>query len=152
MRRFHRAAFVVAGNVCVNHELVPSMWLRDALDDGAFVRGHCVPWAASGHKRRNDWRAVAVDTAALAAPAAPGHAIAAFGVDPVADVAYTAGGDGSLVAWNFKSGAVLWTGAADDEQTALDAMAREAGYRDFSSLPDAIRADGIEAAKLDLIS
>lgn len=30
-----------------------------------------------------------------------------------------------------KSGAVLWTGAADDEQTALDAMACEAGYRDF---------------------
>ncbi|KZB97533.1 hypothetical protein [Methylobacterium radiotolerans] len=51
-----------------------------------------------------------------------------------------------------KSGAVLWTGAAADEQTALDAMAREAGYRDFSSLPDTIRADGIEAAKLDLIS
>ena len=51
-----------------------------------------------------------------------------------------------------KSGAVLLTGAAADEQTALDAMAREAGYRDFSSLPDAIRADGIEAAKLDLIS
>ncbi|WCS24798.1 hypothetical protein LOK46_27335 [Methylobacterium sp. NMS14P] len=51
-----------------------------------------------------------------------------------------------------KSGVVLWTGAAADEQTALDAMAREAGYRDFSSLPDTIRADGIEAAKLDLIS
>ncbi|MGH1569830.1 hypothetical protein ACRAWG_03140 [Methylobacterium sp. P31] len=51
-----------------------------------------------------------------------------------------------------KSGAVLWTGAADDEQTALDAMAREAGYRDFSALPETIRADGIEAAKLDLIS
>lgn len=47
---------------------------------------------------------------------------------------------------------MLWTGAADDEQTALDAMAREAGYRDFSAIPDAIRADGIEAAKLDLIS
>lgn len=51
-----------------------------------------------------------------------------------------------------KSGAVLWTGAADDEKTALDAMAREAGYRDFLALPETIRADGIEAAKLDLIS
>ena len=51
-----------------------------------------------------------------------------------------------------KSGAVLWIGSADDEQNALDAMAREAGYRDFSAVPDALRADGIEAAKLDLIS
>lgn len=51
-----------------------------------------------------------------------------------------------------KSGAVLWTGAADDEKTALDAMAREAGYRDFSAVPETLRADGIEAAKLDLIS
>ncbi|WP_375454051.1 hypothetical protein [uncultured Methylobacterium sp.] len=51
-----------------------------------------------------------------------------------------------------KNGAVLWTGSADDEQTALDAMAREAGYRDFSALPDAVRGDGLEAAKLDLIS
>ncbi|GJD56646.1 hypothetical protein [Methylobacterium dankookense] len=50
------------------------------------------------------------------------------------------------------SGAVLWTGSAADEQTALDAMAREAGYRDFSALPDTLRASGIEAAKLDLIS
>lgn len=51
-----------------------------------------------------------------------------------------------------KSDAVLWTGSADDEQTALDAMAREAGYRDFSAVPDALRAGGIEAARLDLIS
>ena len=51
-----------------------------------------------------------------------------------------------------KSGAVVWTGAADDEQTALDAMAREAGYRDYSALPETIRATGLEAAKLDLIS
>ena len=51
-----------------------------------------------------------------------------------------------------KSGAVLWTGSADDEQNALDAMAREAGYRDFSAVPDTIRANGIEASELDLIS
>ena len=50
------------------------------------------------------------------------------------------------------TGAILWIGSALDPLTALDAMARAAGYRDFSSLPDAIRADGIEAAKLDLIS
>lgn len=51
-----------------------------------------------------------------------------------------------------KSGAVLWTGSAPDAQAALDAMAREAGYRDFSALPEALRADGMQADKLDLIS
>ncbi|WP_147047793.1 hypothetical protein [Methylobacterium gnaphalii] len=50
------------------------------------------------------------------------------------------------------SGAVLWTGSAHDEKTALDAMARDAGYPDFASLPDQLRARGIEASKLDLIS
>ena len=49
-------------------------------------------------------------------------------------------------------GAILWTGSASDEKTALDAMAREAGYADFAALPDSIRAAGIHAAKLDLIS
>ncbi|MCJ2032897.1 hypothetical protein [Methylobacterium sp. J-068] len=38
------------------------------------------------------------------------------------------------------NGAVLWTGSALDETSALDAMAREAGYVDFASLPDDIRA------------
>ncbi|MDR7038706.1 MULTISPECIES: hypothetical protein [Methylobacterium] len=50
------------------------------------------------------------------------------------------------------SGAILWTGSADDEQTALDAMAREAGYRDYSALPDSIRSGGVETARLDMIS
>ncbi|MEH3116172.1 MAG: hypothetical protein PGN25_00720 [Methylorubrum populi] len=50
-----------------------------------------------------------------------------------------------------KSGAILWTGSADDERTALDAMAREAGYADYSALPDTLRAAGFETAKLDLI-
>ncbi|GJE55768.1 MULTISPECIES: hypothetical protein [Methylobacterium] len=50
------------------------------------------------------------------------------------------------------SGAVLWTGSAHDEKTALDAMAREAGYPDYASLPNQIRASGVQAAKLDLIS
>ena len=48
------------------------------------------------------------------------------------------------------SGAVLWTGSATDEQAALDAMAREAGYRDFSALPEILRANGLQADKLDL--
>jgi hypothetical protein len=43
------------------------------------------------------------------------------------------------------NGAVLWTGGALDEMSALDAMAREAGYVDFASLPDDIRAAGPEA-------
>ena len=50
------------------------------------------------------------------------------------------------------SGAILWTGSATDERTALDAMAREAGYPDYAHLPDRIRAGGIQTAKLDLIS
>jgi hypothetical protein len=50
------------------------------------------------------------------------------------------------------SGAVLWTGSAADEQSALDAMAREAGYRDFSALPETLRVDGLKADKLDLVS
>ena len=50
------------------------------------------------------------------------------------------------------SGAILWPGSAHDEKTALDAMARGAGYPDFASLPDQLRARGIKASKLDLIS
>ena len=49
------------------------------------------------------------------------------------------------------SGAILWTGSADNETTALDAMAREAGYVDYAALPDGIRAAGIETARLDLV-
>lgn len=42
-------------------------------------------------------------------------------------------------------GAILWTGAAADERSALDAMAREAGYKDFADLPETVRGRGVEA-------
>lgn len=50
------------------------------------------------------------------------------------------------------NGAVLWTGSAPNEEAALDAMAREAGYRDYAALPDTLRGQGVQADKLDLIS
>ena len=51
-----------------------------------------------------------------------------------------------------KSGAILWTGKAESEKTALDAMARAVGYPDYASLPREIRSAGIDTEKLDLIS
>lgn len=50
------------------------------------------------------------------------------------------------------NGPVLWTGSAPDEQSALDAMAREAGYRDFAALSDILSADGVQADRLDQLS
>ncbi|SFG75532.1 hypothetical protein [Methylobacterium gossipiicola] len=47
------------------------------------------------------------------------------------------------------NGAVLWTGSATDAVSALDAMAREAGYADFAALPETIRATSPEASRLD---
>lgn len=47
------------------------------------------------------------------------------------------------------NGAVLWTGSATDAVSALDAMAREAGYLDFASLPDDIRAATPVARAID---
>ena len=49
------------------------------------------------------------------------------------------------------SGAILWTGNASDASSALDAMAREAGYAHFDALPDAIRSAGVEAKELTLL-
>ena len=46
------------------------------------------------------------------------------------------------------NGAVLWTGQAPDAPSALDAMAREAGYSDFRALPDKIRSAGVVATEL----
>ena len=51
-----------------------------------------------------------------------------------------------------KTGAVLWTGKAESEKTALDAMARAVGYPDYASLPTEIRLGGLDTEKLDLIS
>lgn len=47
------------------------------------------------------------------------------------------------------NGAILWTGSALDEATALDAMAREAGYADYAALPDDIRAAQPVASLID---
>ncbi|MER2267241.1 hypothetical protein [Methylobacterium oxalidis] len=41
------------------------------------------------------------------------------------------------------TGAILWTGCAFNETAALDAMAHEAGYYDYSDLPDSVRAGGL---------
>ncbi|WP_298961309.1 hypothetical protein [uncultured Methylobacterium sp.] len=46
------------------------------------------------------------------------------------------------------TGAVLWTGGAENERQALDAMAREAGYADFDALPETLRA--LKADRLNL--
>ncbi|GJE45298.1 hypothetical protein [Methylobacterium soli] len=43
------------------------------------------------------------------------------------------------------TGAILWTGAALNEVAALDAMAHEAGYYDFSDLPGHVTAGGLVA-------
>ncbi|APX84166.1 hypothetical protein BV511_05210 [Methylorubrum extorquens] len=39
--------------------------------------------------------------------------------------------------------AVLWVGSAHNEVGALDAMAHEAGYYDYSDLPDEVRDGGL---------
>jgi hypothetical protein len=48
------------------------------------------------------------------------------------------------------TGVVLWTGGAENEQQALDAMAREAGYRDYASLPETVRGTGTRVDQLNL--
>ncbi|KMO33130.1 hypothetical protein VQ02_21485 [Methylobacterium variabile] len=48
------------------------------------------------------------------------------------------------------TGAILWTGGAENEQQALDAMAREAGYSDFSAIPESLRGAGTKVDRLNL--
>ena len=43
------------------------------------------------------------------------------------------------------TGDILWMGTALNEVAALDAMAHEAGYYDFSDLPEHVRAGGLVA-------
>ncbi|BCM86596.1 hypothetical protein [Methylobacterium indicum] len=47
-----------------------------------------------------------------------------------------------------ETGAILWTGGAADEQQALDAMAREAGYSDFSAIPESLRGTKVDRLNL----
>ncbi|KMO34448.1 hypothetical protein VQ03_23375 [Methylobacterium tarhaniae] len=48
------------------------------------------------------------------------------------------------------TGAILWTGGAENEQQALDAMAREAGYADFAAIPESLRGAGTKVDRLNL--
>jgi hypothetical protein len=43
------------------------------------------------------------------------------------------------------TGAILWTGGAEDETRALDAMAREAGFDDRNDLPEDMRSGSVQA-------
>jgi hypothetical protein len=48
------------------------------------------------------------------------------------------------------TGTILWTGCASDPIAALDAMAHEAGYYDYSDIPDHLRAGGLHAEEIRL--
>lgn len=49
-----------------------------------------------------------------------------------------------FVVYNCQTSITLWEGEAEDEQAALDAAAREAGYTDDASIPDECRSDHIK--------
>ncbi|MGT2488310.1 MULTISPECIES: hypothetical protein [Methylobacterium] len=46
------------------------------------------------------------------------------------------------------TGAILWSGSALDPLTALDAMARAAGFRDRTRIPTHLRAGGLHIEEL----
>jgi len=41
------------------------------------------------------------------------------------------------------TGAILWTGSADNEEAALQAMAHDAGHVEASKIPDEISGGGL---------
>jgi hypothetical protein len=47
------------------------------------------------------------------------------------------------------TGAILWTGSAQNEVAVLDAIGHEAGYYDFSDLPEQVRAGSLIAEIVD---
>lgn len=51
--------------------------------------------------------------------------------------------------YNLQTSVTLWEGAAADEQAALDACARDAGYSDDASIPDEVRSPFIVVGNVD---
>jgi hypothetical protein len=48
------------------------------------------------------------------------------------------------------TGAILWIGSALDPLTALDAMARAAGFRDRTRIPSHLRAGGLHVEEVEV--
>jgi hypothetical protein len=47
------------------------------------------------------------------------------------------------------TGTILWTGSAENEEAALEAMAHEAGHIDAASIPDTVSSGGLTVERID---